>query len=282
MEMETLRAVLVSVGLIIALTILALALVHVLAGRVVLAVEAMKPLRAGRRQQLITVVRVIQWATQILILVSAGLVLLSALGVDITPILASAGLTGLALSLGAQSLIKDFIGGIFILVENQYAVGDTIEVGGVLGEVERISLRTTCVRDVNGYLFVVPNGEVRVVANQSRDWSRAMVDVGVAYEADLDRALCVLEDTAEDFVEDPTFGPQLLEAPKVLGPLSLGNSAITVRVMVKTEVGKHWGVARELRKRLLSTCEREGIELPYPRQEVLVRGVEYLDGARGR
>jgi small conductance mechanosensitive channel len=274
MEMESLRAMLVSAGLIIVLTILALALVQIVAGRAVRAVEAMKPLRTGRRQQLITVIHVFQWAMHILILISAGLVLLSTLGVDITPILASAGLTGLALSLGAQSLIKDFIGGIFILVENQYAVGDTIEVGGVLGEVERISLRTTCVRDVNGYLFVVPNGEVRIVANQSRDWSRAMVDVGVAYEADLDRALRVLGGAAEDFVEDPTFGPQLLEAPKVLGPLSLGDSAITVRVMVKTEVGQHWGVARELRKRLLSACEREGIELPYPRQEVLVRSVE--------
>jgi small conductance mechanosensitive channel len=143
----------------------------------------------------------------------------------------------------------------------------------VTGEVERITLRVTHVRDINGYLHVVPNGEVRIFANQSRGWSRAMVDVGVAYEADLDRALRVLEEAAADFAQNETFGPQLLEPPVVLGPLSLGDSAITVRVMVKTQVGMQWGVARELRKRILSSCEREGIELPYPRQEVLVRSV---------
>jgi small conductance mechanosensitive channel len=274
MDVETLRSVLISAGLIVGLAVLVLALVQVLAGRAMRAVQAMKPLREGRRQQLITFIHVVQWGATILVLASALLTLLSTFGVDITPLLASAGLTGLAISLGAQSLIKDFIGGILILVENQYAVGDTIEVGSVVGEVERISLRTTCVRDINGYLFVVPHGEVRIVANQSRGWSRALVDVGVAYEADLDRALRVLEETSEDFAKDATFGPQLLEAPKVLGPQSLGNSAITVRVMVKTQVGKHVEVARELRKHVLFSCEREGIELPYPRQEVLVRSVE--------
>jgi small conductance mechanosensitive channel len=180
----------------------------------------------------------------------------------------------LAVSLGAQSLIKDFIGGFLVLAENQYVVGDTIEVGNLTGEVERITLRTTQVRDVNGYLYIVPNGEVRIVANYNRDWSRALVDVGLAYEADLDRALNVLEQAVDDFAKDPVFGPQLLEVPQVLGPQSFGDSAITVRVMVKTPAGKQWGIARELRKHILSSCQREGIELPYPRQEVLVRNVQ--------
>lgn len=274
MDAERIRSVLVSAGLIVGLTVVALISVHILAGRAVSAVHAMKPLREGRRQQLITFIQVTQWGTHLLILASALLMLLSTFGVDITPLLASAGLTGLAVGLGAQSLIKDIIGGILILVENQYAVGDCVQMGSVVGEVERLSLRTTHVRDINGFLNVVPNGEVRIIANQSRDWSRAMVDVGVAYEADLDHTLRVLEVTSEDFAEDPTFGPQLLEGPQVLGPQSLGDSAITVRVMVKTQVGKQLGVARELRKRILSSCEREGIELPYPRQEVLVRSVE--------
>ncbi|MDH4137719.1 MAG: mechanosensitive ion channel, partial [Anaerolineae bacterium] len=114
----------------------------------------------------------------------------------------------------------------------------------------------------------------RIVANQTKEWSRALVDVGVAYEEDLDRALRVLGETAEAFAQDPDIGPQLLEPPQVLGPLSLGDWAITVRVMVKTQPGNHWGVARELRKRLLAACEREDITLPYPRQEVLVRTLE--------
>jgi small conductance mechanosensitive channel len=146
-------------------------------------------------------------------------------------------------------------------------------VGTVSGQVERITLRATYVRATDGYLYVVPNGEVRIVANQTKEWSRALVDVGVAYEEDLDRALRVLAETAEACAQDPDIGPQLLEPPQVLGPLSLGDWAVTVRVMVKTQPGKHWGVARELRKWLLAACERQGITLPYPRQEVLVRSL---------
>jgi len=171
------------------------------------------------------------------------------------------------------------IGGVLILLENQYAVGDSIQVGTVSGVVERITLRATYVRAIDGYLYVVPNGEVRIVANQTKEWSRALVDVGVAYEEDLDRALRVLTEAGEAFAQDPDIGPQLLEPPQVLGPLSLGDWAITVRAMVKTQPGKHWGVARELRKRILAACEREGITLPYPRQEVLVRSLE-SDGSK--
>jgi len=258
----------------VVLTFLVLGLVQLLAGRTLRTVRTLKHLREARRQQLITLVNVVQWGANILVVGSALLMLLSTFGVDITPLLASAGVAGLAVSLGAQSLIKDLIGGILILVENQFAVGDAVQIGIVAGDVERITLRATFVRDVNGYLFVVPNGEVRVVSNQNRGWSRAMVDIGVAYEVDLERALLVLQETADGFAKDPVFGSQLLESPQVLGPLSLGDSAINVRVMVKTQVGKQWGVARELRKRILDTCAREGVELPYPRQEVLVRHLQ--------
>jgi small conductance mechanosensitive channel len=174
-------------------------------------------------------------------------------------------------SLGAQTLIKDLIGGIIILAENQFAVGDHIQVGDVMGQVEQLTLRATYVRDMNGYLHVVPNGEVRVVANVTREWSRALVDVGVAYEQDLERALQVLEESAQAFAQDPSIGPDLLEVPQVLGPIGLGDSAISVRVMVKTLPGKQLAVARELRKWILVTCEQNEIELPYPRQEVWVR-----------
>lgn len=143
-------------------------------------------------------------------------------------------------------MIKDFVGGFLILVENQYAVGDSIEVGNVSGEVERLTLRATYLRDINGRLHVVPNGEVRVVSNLTKGWSRALVDVGVAYEEDTDRVLCVLKETADAFVQDPAFAPQVLEPSTVLGPLTLGDWAVTLRVTVKTQPGQQWLIGREL------------------------------------
>jgi small conductance mechanosensitive channel len=271
MDGDELTELVITSGLIVVLTILALAIIQLLAKRALRIVHGLRHLREGRRQQLATFIQIIQWGAAVLILGSAVLMLLSTFGVDITPLLASAGVAGLAVSLGAQSLIKDFLAGVLILSENQYAIGDTIQVGDVSGDVERLSLRATYVRDVNGYLYTVPNGEVRIVANQSRGWSRAIVDIGVAYEVDLDRALHVLEESAATFAQDSTFGPQLLDSPNVLGPLSLGDWAVTVRAMVKTEPGMQWQIARELRRWLLAACEREGIELPYPRQEILLR-----------
>jgi small-conductance mechanosensitive channel len=224
-----------------------------------------------RRKQWHTVVQVVSWVVNAGIITVAVMMLLSRF-VDIAPLLASLGVVGLALSLGAQTLIKDLIGGMLILIENQYAIGDVIQVGDIAGSVEGFTLRVTSVRSVEGKLHVIPNGEIRIVSNITRHWSRAMVDLGVAYEEDLDRVLAVLGQEAEAFAQDPEVAEQLIEAPSVIGPLSLGDWAVTVRVMVKTLPGKHWGVGRILRKRLLAACDREGIVLPYPRQEVLVRG----------
>ncbi len=264
---------LVSGLLILALMALSLVIVQIIGRRVLQGVQDMKHLRESRRQQLTTLVQILRWAADIVIVVTALLMLLSTFGIDVTPLLASVGVAGLAVSLGAQTLIKDLIGGILILVENHYVVGDSIRVGDVSGKVERLTLRATYIRDVNGLLYVVPNGEVRIVGNMTKEWSRALVDIGVAYEEDMDRALSVLEEAAAAFAEDPEFGPLLLEPPKVLGPLSLGDWAFTVRFMVKTQPGKQWAVARGLRKQILAACEQEDISLPYPRQEVWVRGL---------
>jgi small-conductance mechanosensitive channel len=274
MNPDRLESPLISSLLIVAVAALGLAVVQILGKRVLRIVYSMEHLREARRQQLLTLAQILRWGVDILVVGSALMMLLGTLGVDITPLLASVGVAGLAVSLGAQTLIKDLIGGLLILVENQYAVGDTIQVGNVSGQVERLTLRATHIRGINGHLHVVPNGEVRIVANQTKEWSRALVDVGVAYEEDPDRALRVLEGAAEAFAQDPAFGPQLLEPPQVMGPISLGDWAFTVRVMVKTQPGKQWVVARELRKRILATCEEEGVNLPYPRQEVWVRRQE--------
>jgi small conductance mechanosensitive channel len=265
--------------LILALAGLGLLAVQFSGKRATKRVQSLTWMREGRRQQVITFAHVVRWGANVLIVVSAVLMLLSTFGVDISPLLASAGVAALAVSLGAQSLIKDFIGGLLILLENQYAVGDTIEVGNVLGQVEQITLRTTLVRGLNGSLYVVPNGEVRIVANQTKDWSRAVVDLGVAYEENIDRALGVLQESAEAFARESDLGPQLLEPPAVLGPISLGDWAITVRVTAKTHPGKQLEVGRQLYKFLLAACEREGISLPYPRQEVWVHNLAKGDAS---
>jgi small conductance mechanosensitive channel len=257
--------------LIVVLAALGLVIVQFLTRRVQRIIRSVETIHEERRQQIYTIVHIARWAASVLIVAAALLMLLSAF-VDIAPLLASVGVAGLAVSLGSQTLIKDLIGGFLILAENQYAVGDVIQAGDVKGTVERLTLRATYVRDVDGHLHVVPNGEVRIVSNLTKDWSRARVDVGVAYEEDLDRALGVLAGVAEAFAEDADFGPQLLEPPQVLGPVSLGDWAITVRVMVKTQPGKQWDIARELQRRILGACEREDVTLPYPRQEVWVRG----------
>jgi small conductance mechanosensitive channel len=244
--------------------------VNFLAQRLRKRLQTAPDIEGERRQQLETILHTMRWVVQVLI-VALGLLMLLESFVDIRPLLASVGVAGLAFSLGAQTLIKDLIGGALVLIENQYGIGDVIQVQDVSGAVERLTLRTTWVRDISGELHIVPNGEVRIVSNVTRGWSRALVDVGVAYEEDLDRVLQVLEEVAQPFAKDPEFAPYLLESPQVLGPLDLGDWAMTVRVMVKTQPGKHWEVARVLKKRILAACEREDIVLPYPRQEMLVR-----------
>jgi small-conductance mechanosensitive channel len=272
MEKSQLWPSLASTGLIIVFAASGLVFVQFLAKRAQRAVRSLPHVREARRQQMVTVVQIAHWGASLLIVGSAVLMLLSALGVNIAPLLASAGVAGLAISLGAQTLIKDLIGGFLILVENQYAVGDAITVNAVSGTVERLTLRATYVRDINGNLYVVPNGDVRIVGNQTKEWSRALVDVSVASEEDLDRVTEILQGVTQAFAQDADFGPQLLESPQILGPLSTVEWAVTIRVMVKTQPGKQWRVSTELRRRLSGALAREGVATPYPRQEIWVRG----------
>jgi small conductance mechanosensitive channel len=263
--------------LIVGTAALGLVVVQLIARRILTWVHALPRVREARRQQPVTLVQTTQGILVVTLVVFALLMLLIEFGVDITPLLVSVGVAGLAVSLGAQSLIKDLIGGILIIIENQYAVGDSIVVGTVSGEVERITLRTTQVRALNGDLHIVPNGEMRVLTNQIRDWARVVIDVGVAYEEDLNHALSIPEEGTAALARHPAFEPDLLELPQVLGVHSLGDSAVMVRIAVKTQPGKQWATGRALRKSLLATSEQEGVSLPYPRQEVWVRAVQAGD-----
>jgi small-conductance mechanosensitive channel len=274
MVQNDLVRVLASSVLIVALTALGLLMMRVVRKRFLSWIQSLDTVAEDRRQQLTTLIQLFHWILVVVLVVSALFMLLGTFGIDVTPLLASAGVVGLAISLGAQTLFKDFIGGLLIILENQYAVGDTISVGSVRGQVERITLRATLVRAINGDLHIVPNGEVRILANQTRDWSRAVMDIGVAYEESLDRALAVLAATAEEFARDPAYEADLLEPPQVMGPVALGDSAVMLRLMAKTVPGRQWEVGRELSKFVLAACERESVELPYPRQEVWLRTPE--------
>ena len=203
--------------------------------------------------------------------------ILDQLGIAIGPILASVGLLSLAIGLGAQTLVKDVIGGIFIVMEDQYHIDEVIEFDGRIGTVEDITLRITKVRDFKGYLHIVPNGDIRLVTNRTRGWSRAVLDVGVTYETDLEQALNALEEIGQMAKADPEVGPLLIEEPQVTGVEALEDWQIRLRLIVKTEPNEHWVVQRYLRKLVREQFPQKGISIAFPRQEVVVLGLGNQD-----
>jgi moderate conductance mechanosensitive channel len=201
-----------------------------------------------------------------------GTMILDQVGVNIAPIIASAGIVGVALGFGAQSLVKDFLSGVFMIFEDQYGVGDVIDLGEASGTVEAVSLRVTRLRDVNGTVWYVPNGEVLRVGNMSQNWARAVVDVTVGYREDLGKVISTLRDAAHDLWEDEDFKGIIIEEPEVTGVETLGPESVGVRVMVKTEPMQQWKVARELRSRIKARFDHEGISIP------VIQRVEWKDG----
>ena len=191
-----------------------------------------------------------------------GIIATLNLFIDIRPILAGAGILGLAISFGAQSLVKDVISGFFILLEDQFVVGDVIEAAGRTGTVERMTLRVVTLRDLRGVVHMIPNGQLATVSNLTRSWSRAVVDVPVSYEADLDRALVVFRDEARLLGEDPAWKAKLLGAPEVVGVDQLADNGVIIRTLLRTAPGDQWGCAREFRRRLKNRLDLEGIEIP--------------------
>ena len=198
-----------------------------------------------------------------------GTMVLAQCGVNIAPIIASAGIVGIALGFGAQSLVKDFLSGAFMILEDQYGVGDVIDAGVASGTVEAVSLRVTRLRDLDGTVWYVPNGEIVKVGNKSQNWSRAVVDVGVGYGEDLAHVQEVLAQVAHGLWQDDRFRAVVTEEPQVTGVEAMTPEAITVRVLVKTVPLKQWEVARELRQRIKARFDEEGIVMPIS-QRVLI------------
>jgi moderate conductance mechanosensitive channel len=184
--------------------------------------------------------------------------------IQIGPLLASIGILGLAISFGAQSLMKDLISGTFMLAEGQVAVGDVVKVRDTSGLVEKITLRTLVLRDVHGVVHVIPNGTVETLSNLTKSWSRAVLEIGVAYKEDVDRVMEVMLDEAMVMFHDPDWAPVLVEEPVVPGVERFDDSAVTIRIMFKTLPLKQWEVGREYRRRIKKRFDAEGIEIPFP------------------
>ncbi|MDI3538415.1 MAG: moderate conductance mechanosensitive channel [Bacillota bacterium] len=199
----------------------------------------------------------------------ALLIILDAVGVPTTSILASAGLAGLAIGFGAQNLVRDVISGFFILLEDQYGIGEYVAAAGVEGIVEDIGLRTTRLRDFNGDLHIIPNGQISLVTNKSRGARRALVEIGVAYESDIVRAQEVLEGISREIAATM---PEIVEGPTVLGITDLAESQVTFRILARTQPMAEWKVEREIRRRAKLALEAAGIEIPYPRRVVFLAG----------
>ena len=235
-------------------------------GRILANTDELTPRSAQRVQALSTVLRsVVSFAVWTM----AGFLVLGQVGIDLGPLLAGAGIIGVAIGFGSQSLVKDFLAGIFILVEDQFGVGDIVDLGEAVGVVEVVSLRTTRVRSVDGTVWHVPNGHIGRVGNKSQHWSRALLDIQVAYTTDLSEARTVIKEVADQiWHEQPET---ILEEPELWGVENLGAHGIDIRLVVKTQPSKQWEVSRLIRERIKAEFDVRGIEIPFPQQTVWMR-----------
>jgi len=212
--------------------------------------------------------------TNIVIWTIAVIMILGELGLDLGPIIAGAGIAGIALGFGAQSLVKDCISGIFMLIEDQYGIGDIVDLGEAVGAVEEVALRTTVLRGLDGTVWHVPNGEIRRVGNKSQDWSTAVVDVDVAYDADLAMVRDLMLSTAIDMCAGDSWHGQVLDEPVVLGVEALGADGITVRMTIQVAPGSQWALQRQLREALKVAFDDAEIEIPFPQRTLWLRNDE--------
>jgi len=220
----------------------------------------------GRRIE--TLARVFRHSSSAVIALVAGMLALSVLGISIAPILGAAGVMGIAVGFGAQSLIKDYFSGIFLLLENQIRQGDAVEICGKIGDVEDITLRYVCLRDINGNVHYVPNGQITTVTNKSREYAYALIDVGVAYRENLDEVYEVLTKIGGELRNDEIIGPKILKDLEIQGVQDLADSAVIVRCRFKTVALEQWSVRRAFLGRIKREFDSSGIEIPYPHMTV--------------
>ena len=201
---------------------------------------------------------------RVLIIAIGITTILAQLGIDLGPLLVTAGIGGLAIGFGAQSLVKDVISGFFILLENQVRVGDVVNIAGVGGLVEDVGLRTIILRDLAGNVHVVPNGTITTVTNMSMDFSRYVFNIGVAYREDVDEVMAVLKEVAAELQQDPQFGPNILEPLEMLGVDEFADSAVVIKCRFTTKPLQQWSIGREMNRRIKKAFDTKGIEIPFP------------------
>ena len=212
--------------------------------------------------------RLIQSTVTGLIITLLGLEVLSELGINLAPLLAAAGIGGLAIGFGAQALIKDLISGFFLLFENQVRIGDVVNVGGNSGFVESMGFRVLTLRDLHGNVHVIPNGSIDRVINMTRDYSRYVFDIGVSYREDPDEVMAILRKIGDEIIEDPEFAPDILEPLEMLGVDRFEDSAVVIRCRITTKPIKQWRVGREFNRRLKKALDKHGIEIPFPHRTI--------------
>jgi len=215
-----------------------------------------------------TLVRIFGWTGSFAILLTGILMILQEAGVPIMPLLTGAGIVGLAVGFGGQYLIRDVISGFFIILENQYRIGDVVSLDGTDGLVEDISLRMTTLRDLNGTVHHIPHGEIKRVSNLSKIFSRVNIDVGISYKSNLEKVIQVVNQVGEEMMQDDYWKETLISPPKFLRVEAFADSAINIKILGDTQPLRQWEVAGELRKRLKIAFDREGIEIPFPQRVV--------------
>lgn len=211
-----------------------------------------------------TLIRIFTGALNIIITVVALMMILGEMGIEIGPLIAGAGIVGLAVGFGGQYLIRDLITGLFLMLENQYRIGDVVDIEGLSGAVEDISLRKTTLRNLDGTVHHIPHGSITKVSNLSKDFSRVNMDMGVAYSTDIEQLIKVINETGRELAADPAFSDSIISPPQFLRVNEFADSAIVVKILGDTKPLKQWEIAGEFRKRLKFAFDREGIEIPFP------------------
>lgn len=215
-----------------------------------------------------TIVRLVKQASLLALWLTIGLMILKEFGVEIGPIIASAGIVGLAVGFGAQNLVRDIISGFFIILENQIRLNDVAIINGTGGLVETINFRTTVLRDLSGVVHVFPNGTISTLSNMTKEWSGYVFDIGVAYKENTDRVIEVMQEVGRVLLEDPKYGPSMLEAPEFFGVDKFGDSAVVIKGRLKTKPIKQWEVGREFLRRVKQAFDENDIEIPFPHRSI--------------
>ncbi|WP_076487973.1 mechanosensitive ion channel family protein [Alkalispirochaeta americana] len=221
-------------------------------------------------KRLKTLTTILSTGIRLLLWLVVSMMILRRLGIDVAPLMAGAGILGLAVGFGAQELVRDFIAGFFILMENQIRLGDVALINGTGGLVEHVGLRTVVLRDNTGTVHVFQNGKINTISNMTKDWSAQVFDIGVAYKEDTDHVVSVMRRVAADLRKDEVLGPDILEDMEVMGVDAFAESAVVIKARIKTRPIRQWAVGREYRRRLKYAFDREGIEIPFPHRTVFL------------